>query len=381
MSSHARFLIVDDDPENVRLLRAILKSADYEHIESAPNGYAALEHLKNYSPDIILLDLMMGGMDGFEFLTRLRAQLPADSYLPVLVLTSDNAVASRERALALGATDFVLRPHETFDVILRVRNLLHARFLHLEVLARNDTLEAQVRERTSHLEESKAELKMAQLDVIDRLALVGEHHDDDTGAHTQRVARISRMLAQHIGMIAEEVEMIRRAAPLHDVGKIGVSDTILLKPGKLTDEEFAVIKRHCEIGAQLLSGGRSELLRTARSIAYSHHERFDGSGYPCGLSGEDIPLEGRIVAIADVFDALTHERPYKGAWPASEAALEIKRQSGRQFDPDIVDAFCQLPHEDLVNVKGAASRKINGSAAFNLPASNLQVPASAIVPA
>lgn len=375
MPSHARILIVDDDPENVRLLKAILRTADYEHIDSASNGKIALRYLENYSPDIILLDLMMHGMDGFEFLTQMRAQLPADSYLPVLVLTADNSVTSRERALALGATDFVLRPHETFDVILRVRNLLHTRFLHLEVLGRNELLEGQVRDRTRNLEASQAELKMAQLDVIDRLALVGEHHDDDTGAHTRRVARISRMLSQHLGLPPDDVEMIRRAAPLHDVGKIGVSDTILLKPGKLTDEEFAVIKRHCEIGAQLLSGGRSELLKTARAIALCHHERFDGSGYPNGLNGEAIPLEGRIVAVADVFDALTHERPYKQAWPASEAAQEIKRQSGRQFDPDIVDAFCDLPHEDLIDLQDGHNDRFGSGLSINRVPSSVAVPA------
>jgi putative two-component system response regulator len=354
MSSHARFLIVDDTPDNVFLLQRILESADYSHIESVSNGAAALEYLKTKTPDLILLDLMMHGMNGFDFLTQLRNLLPADSYLPVLVVTADNSVATRERALALGATDFVLRPHETFDVILRVRNLLHTRFLHLEVLSRNDSLETQVRDRTLHLEESQAELKLAQLDVIDRLALVGEHHDDDTGAHTQRVARISRLLSQRLGLDSDVVEMIRRAAPLHDVGKIGVSDTILLKPGKLTNEEFSTIKKHCEIGAQLLSGGRSELLKVARTIAIAHHERFDGTGYPYGLCGHGIPLEGRIVAVADVFDALTHERPYKKAWTASEAVREIENQSGRQFDPEVVAAFSKLPHDDLVDVEEEA---------------------------
>ncbi|RYG68953.1 response regulator [bacterium] len=348
MSSHAKFLIVDDDPDNVLLLTKILESANYEHIESANNGLQALKHLRNYSPDLILLDLMMAQMDGFEFLTLLRAQVPADSYLPVLVLTADNSVVSRQKALSLGATDFVLRPHENFDVLLRVRNLLHTRFLHLEVLQRNEILESQVRERTFHLEESQAELKLAQLDVIDRLALVGEHHDDDTGIHTHRVAQVSARLAERLGLPWDEVEMIRRAAPLHDVGKIGISDSILLKPGRLTLEEFGTMKRHCEIGAQLLSGGRSEMLKMAKSIALTHHERFDGTGYPRGLKGDQIPLEGRIVAVADVYDALTHERPYKHAWTPSEAAQEIRKQSGTQFDPRVVMAFCQLSNEELL---------------------------------
>lgn len=309
MASHARLLIVDDNPQNVLLLKRILETGGYDHITGVSSGAQALHWIRHNSPDLILLDLMMSEMDGYEVLTRLRGMVPADSYLPVLVITADTTVRSREKALALGATDYLLRPHETFDVVLRVRNLLQTRFLHLELLRRNENLELQVLERTLHLEESQAELKLAQLDVIDRLALVGEHHDDETGAHTRRVARTSRHLAQRLGLAPEDVELLRRAAPLHDVGKIGVSDTILQKPGKLTPEEFDTMKKHCEMGAQLLSNGRSELMRVARTVAISHHERFDGTGYPAGLGGDTIPLEGRIVAVADVFDALTHNRP------------------------------------------------------------------------
>ena len=349
MRSHARLLIVDDNPQNVLLLKRILEVSGYDHITGVSNGAQALHWARYNSPDLILLDLMMHGMDGYEVLTRLREIVPADSFLPVLVITADTTVSSREKALALGATDFLLRPHETFDVTLRVRNLLQTRFFHLELMARNESLEAEVLERTLHLEESQAELKLAQLDVIDRLALVGEHHDDETGAHTQRVARTSRYLAQNLGLKAEDVEMLRRAAPLHDVGKIGISDTILQKPGKLTPEEFDTMKKHCELGAQLLSNGRSELMKVARTVAISHHERFDGTGYPAGLAGDTIPLEGRIVAVADVFDALTHDRPYKRAWSVSDAVAEIESQSGRQFDPDVVEAFCRLKHDKLVD--------------------------------
>ena len=331
----------------------ILQNANYSFIEGATNSLDALDTVRHFDPDLILLDLRMSGMDGFEVLAQLRQSLPVDDFLPVLVVTSEPGTESRERALSLGATDFLGRPYEVFDVILRVRNLLQTRFLHLELMARNRSLENQVSDRTDKLMESEQQLKMAQLDVIDRLALVGEHHDDETGAHTRRVARVSRYLAQRLGLEPEVVEMIRRAAPLHDVGKIGVSDTILQKPGRLSNEEFDIMKRHCEIGARLLSEGRSELLKVARTIALCHHERFDGSGYPHGLSGDSIPLEGRVVAIADVFDALTHDRPYKAAWTPEEAVAEIQKQSGRQFDPEIVEAFGELQHQDLVGEDSA----------------------------
>lgn len=202
-------------------------------------------------------------------------------------------------------------------------------------------LEQQVAERT-------AELGDSQIEILTRLARAAEYRDDDTGQHTQRVAHTSALLAQVMGMSESEVEIIRLAAPLHDVGKIGVSDLILLKPGKLTDDEFAIMKSHAALGAALLSNGHSDVVQAAERIAGSHHERWDGRGYPNRLAGEQIPLEGRILAVADVFDALTHARPYKEAWAVEEAIAEILRQSGTQFDPAVVEAFLQLPHHELV---------------------------------
>lgn len=350
MLSHARILIVDDRLDNIELLRQMLGTAGYTAIEGITQPAQALKRVLEFDPDLIVLDLMMSGMDGYTFLQHLAQLVPADAFLPVLVVTADGNIESRRRALSLGATDFVLRPHEVFDVTLRVRNLLRTRFLHLEVLSRNETLESLVTDRTRRLEESREELKLAQLDIVERLALVGEHHDDDTGAHTRRVARTSRLLCQRLGLPSEETEVIRRAAPLHDVGKIGISDAILRKPGKLTPEEFEAMKSHCEIGAALLNDGRSELMRIARNIAISHHERWNGKGYPFGLQSEAIPIEGRIVAVADVFDALTHERPYKAAWTPEDAASEIISQSGAQFDPTIVDVFRDINHQSIVDL-------------------------------
>ncbi len=202
-------------------------------------------------------------------------------------------------------------------------------------------LEQRVQERTE-------ELAQSQIEILSRLARAAEFRDDDTGQHTQRVAHTAALLAHSLGLQSEQVELIRQAAPLHDVGKIAISDMILLKPGKLTDEEFATMKSHAALGAALLSDGHSEVVQLAERIAGAHHERWDGKGYPQRLAGEQIPLEGRILAIADVFDALTHERPYKKAWSVAEAVAEITRQSGQQFDPQVVKAFLSLPHEDLL---------------------------------
>jgi putative two-component system response regulator len=219
-------------------------------------------------------------------------------------------------------------------VLLRIRNLLQTRFHSL-------LLESQVRERTEELEK-------AQIETLQRLAQAAEYRDDDTGLHTRRVGATCGQLAALLGFPPKQVELIIRAAPLHDVGKIGIADGVLLKPGKLTDEEFDIMRKHTIIGATMLSGSGSPWLQLAEEIALSHHERWDGRGYPRKLAGEEIPLIGRIVAVADVFDALTHERPYKTAWPVADAIAEISAQSGKQFDERVVQAFMTLDHEALV---------------------------------
>jgi putative two-component system response regulator len=250
----------------------------------------------------------------------------------VLVLTADATPEAKHKALSLGARDFLSKPLDPLEVTLRVNNLLETRFLYRALLEENRRLEERVQERTR-------ELQQAQLEILERLARAAEYRDDETGEHVRRVAVNAAHVAEALGLPQEQVGMIRSAAPLHDLGKIGIPDAILRKPAKLTPEEFAVIKTHATIGAELLSGGRSELSRVAERIARSHHERWDGSGYPDGLAGEEIPLEGRIVAVVDVFDALTSERPYKSAWPLEEALAEIEAQAGRQFDPRVVQAL------------------------------------------
>jgi putative two-component system response regulator len=238
---------------------------------------------------------------------------------------------TKKRALSLGAKDFVTKPFDVTEVLLRIKNLLETRSLHLLFEGHNHILQGELQKRTGQLEH-------AQMETLERLALAAEFRDDDTGEHTQRVGRMAAMLAQSMGFDPGQVEIIRRAAPLHDIGKIGIPDGILLKPGRLTPEEFERIKTHTTMGARMLAGSGFSVLQMAEVIALTHHERFNGTGYS-HLEGEAIPLPGRIVAVADVFDALTHERPYKAAWPVVDAIEEIERESGRQFDPAVVGGF------------------------------------------
>jgi len=331
---NARFLVVDDELANLRLLERTLEKWGYANVWSTTDAREAAVLFQEHQPDLILLDLMMPHLDGFQVIENLKPLTPPGDYLPILMLTADANPATKRRALAAGAKDFLIKPFDQNEILLRIYNLLETRYLHLQLRDQNKLLEERVRERTLELEES-------QIEVLQRLARAAEFRDDDTGQHTQRVGAIAALLAQELGLPQDQVESMRRAAPLHDVGKIAISDSILLKPAKLSTEEYETMKIHTTTGAELLAGGRSEMVKMAACIALSHHERWDGSGYPHGLQQEDIPLPGRIVTVVDVFDALTHARPYKAAWSVEEALAEIRNQSGRQFDPRIVEAFVQ----------------------------------------
>ncbi|MGH2840269.1 MAG: HD domain-containing phosphohydrolase [Solirubrobacteraceae bacterium] len=332
---------MDDDRANVLLLARLLERWGYTNVTSTTDSREVVALCERLEPDLLVLDLHMPSPDGFELMELLAPWSAAQGYVPILVLTADASETAKERALSFGAKDFLTKPLEATDVRLRVRNLLDTRRLHFELQSQNARLEERVKARTSDLEQSRHE-------ILDRLALAAEYRDDDTHQHAQRIGRTAGLVARQLDLPTTTVEHIRRAAPLHDIGKIGIPDRILLKPGKLTDDEFAVIRTHTTIGAQMLSGSAAPMLQLAEEIALTHHERWDGAGYPNGLDGERIPIPGRIVAIADVFDALAHDRPYKRAWPIDAALAEIEDQRARAFDPDIVDAFQALDARELL---------------------------------
>ncbi len=330
---NARILIVDDEIGNVDILRRVLEREGFTRIESTTDSREAAAMYVQYRPDLILLDLHMPHLDGLDVMNQLN-EIAEASYLPILILSGDLTPEAKRDALSRGAKDFVAKPFMQDELLLRIKTLLETRLLYLQIQSQNQLLEAKVRERTRALED-------AQIEIVARLAAAAEFRDDNTGQHTQRVGQMSALLATELGLPEAQVGLIRRAAELHDVGKIGVPDAILMKIGKLTPDEFEVVKTHTTIGARILSGGKFPLLRLAEEIAFTHHERWDGSGY-AGIRGSDIALAGRIVAVADVFDALMQQRPYKPAWPVGDAIAEIDRQRGRQFDPAIVDAFMRV---------------------------------------
>lgn len=326
-AKNARILIVDDQEANVRLLEGILKrAAGYHALRSTTDSREVMSLFGEFHPDLILLDLHMPHLDGFAVMEELKKVTMPGVFLPILVLTADVTPEAKQRALAGGAKDFLAKPFDPVEVLLRIKNLLETRFLHLEL---------------------QSQLADAHLEVIDRLAIAAEYRDDETGEHIKRVGQTSALLARALRLPSDQVLLIRRAATLHDVGKIGIPESILLKPGRLTPDEFEVMKSHTTIGARILSGGAFPLLQMAEEIALTHHERWDGSGYPRGLRGEAIPLVGRIVAVADVFDILSHPRPYKKAWTADEAIAELQRVAGTHFDPAVVSAFLDL-HQDTL---------------------------------
>jgi putative two-component system response regulator len=330
---NARILVVDDEQRNVEILLRVLSRAGFSHVHATTDPREVADLYIQHRPDLILLDLHMPHLTGLEVMDRLN-EIAEASYLPILILSADLTPEARRDALSHGAKDFVGKPFMQDELLLRIRTLLETRMIYLQIQSQNQVLEAKVRERTRALEE-------AQIEILERLAVAAEFRDDNTGQHTQRVGQMSALIARQLGQSDSHVALIRRGAELHDVGKIGIPDTVLLKIGRLTDEEFAVVKTHTVIGARILSGGKFPLLRVSEEIAFTHHERWDGTGY-AGLRGTDIALAGRIVAVADVFDALTQQRPYKPAWPVADAIGEIDRQRGRQFDPDVVDAFLRV---------------------------------------
>ncbi|HEV8456223.1 MAG TPA: HD domain-containing phosphohydrolase [Gemmatimonadales bacterium] len=331
----ARILIVDDEPRNVRVLKRVLAVAGYRQVLAITDPRDAIARFAEIGPDLLLLDLHMPEIDGVAVMERLRAGMPASEYFPILMLTGDASPQACQRALAMGASDFVAKPFDMHEVLIRIRNLLETRFLHRQVAEHNLQLERKVRERT-------AELDTAQLDTVARLALAAEFRDDETGRHTQRVGALAELLARAMGWSDAEAALLGLAAPLHDIGKIGIPDAILRKAVMLTARERKTMEQHTTIGARILSGGRSSFIQLAEKVALSHHERWDGQGYPERRVGPAIPSAARIVAVADFFDATVHDRVYRKAWPMDEVFAAIAAMSGSAFDPAVAE-LCSRP--------------------------------------
>ncbi|MEG3617537.1 HD domain-containing phosphohydrolase [Magnetovibrio sp. PR-2] len=338
----ARILVVDDNLTNVVLLQKLLEAEGYSNVEGITDPREVLAKFDEDGVDLILLDIRMPHLDGYEVMAALK-NLPADLVPPIMVLTAQTDMDTKLKALEAGAQDFLHKPFDRVEALTRIRNMVEVHLLHKQVRQQNEILEQKVQERTQELEDTR-------LEVVRRLGRAAEYKDNETGMHVVRMSKIAELLGRALGMDDREATMLLHASPMHDIGKIGIVDSVLLKPGKLDPDEWEIMKTHVDIGAEILGDHPSPLMEMARVVAATHHEKWDGSGYPEGLAGEGIPLVGRITAVADVFDALTSERPYKKAWPVDEAVAFIKSQAGQHFDPTVVEKFVELI-DDVVNIR------------------------------
>lgn len=355
----ARILIVDDEPANIKLLTKMLESHGYKKLVAIQDSRDVLPIYHTARPDLILLDINMPHLNGYQVMEQLKA-LNDPLLPPIVILTAQFGRDYLLKALSAGARDFISKPFDRVELLMRVRNLLDAQLGHRLLHDQKEMLEDMVRLRTQ-------ELNQTRLEIIRRLGRAAEFRDNETGDHIIRMSKTSALLAQKLGWSAADCELMLHASPMHDVGKIGIPDHILLKPGKFEPAEWEVMKTHAAIGADLLAGNHSALLRLASEIALTHHEKWDGSGYPQGLTGEAIPQSGRIAAVADTFDALTSARPYKEAWPVAEAVAYLRDNAGKHFDPQVIAAFMDsLPeilairdtHQEPAGLKATPRRSL-----------------------
>ncbi len=324
----SRILAVDDDEAALETLERVLRKAGFQYVQTLTDSRLVLPKFMSFRPDILLLDLRMPHLDGFMVLRQVRDRVPKGELFPILAISGDMSTEAKQRALVEGATDFISKPYDAIEVVLRVKNLLESRMLS--------------RQWEQRVQEQTEEIRALQAGLAERLAMLAEFRDYRGGPHTRRVGELASRIAAEMGLPAPEVDVISRAAPLHDIGKLAIPDAILLKQGTLTLEEMDILKTHTTVGARVLSGSASRILRAGEEIALYHHENWDGTGYTPGLAGESIPLAARITAVADVFDALTHERPYKEAWSVEASVDQIINLKGTKFDPAVVDAFLKV---------------------------------------
>jgi len=341
-------LVVDDQLQNVELLEAQLVPLGYEIIRAA-NGKDALTIITGNEIDLMLLDIMMPGMDGFEVIRRVR-QGTKTRLLPIILVTALRETEDRIKGIEAGCDDFISKPVDKMELFARVRSLLKVKDYNDLMLNYRKELESEVTARTEQLKQALERIKTASLDTIYRLSVASEYKDEDTGAHIKRMSRYSVAVARRMGLDENTIETILYSAPMHDLGKIGIPDQILMKPAILDPAEWKIMKMHTVIGAKILQGSDAEFIKSGESIALSHHEKWDGSGYPNGVKGQEIPIAGRIVAIADVFDALTSKRPYKEPFTIEKSLAIVKEGRGTHFDPDVVDAFFDI-QEEILNIK------------------------------
>ncbi len=349
MQNKPRILVVDDEDRNLRLMEAMLIPLGYE-VVLARDGLEALDKVRETPPDVILLDVMMPKMDGFEVARQLKDD-EGTKIIPVVMVTALKKVQDRIKALEVGADDFLSKPIDESELVATVNSQLKVKAYNDHMRNYQKELEAEVAKRTEQLSQAFEKIKLASLETIYRLSRAAERKDEGTGAHIQRMSRFSAAIARQIGLDDSAVEAILYAAPMHDLGKIGIPDQILLKPGRLDPDEWEIMKQHSILGVQILEGSDAESIKLAEAIALTHHEKWDGSGYPRGLKGSEIHLAGRITAIADVFDALTSKRPYKAAFPIEKAFIIIKEGRGSHFDPQVVDAFFTV-EDEILSIKG-----------------------------
>ncbi len=341
-TKQASILVVDHEKLNIAMIKKILQRDGYEGIQSTQDPFSVVSFCEEEHVDLIILDINMPKLDGFGVINSLQEELGECRIPPVLVVTDVVEQEFRREALTYGARDYIVRPFDICEFLARVHNMLEVWQAHQIVEFQKDILEEKVQERTLELREAHDELQASRLDVVWRLGRAAEYGDSDTGLHIIRMSQIAAVLGRAYGMEEEQADLLLVASPMHDIGKLGIPDRVMLKPGKLDKEEWAIMQTHAQIGADILAGGNSNLMIMAHEIALTHHEKWDGSGYPNGLMGENIPLVGRISAIADVFDALTSERPYKKAWPIDEAMNLIRSESGKHFEPKLVELLEEM---------------------------------------